>query len=266
MSDIRDEFRAYGYLTIPGLLGREAVYRLNAEASAIAASERLGGVAIENVLAIHFPHKLSDLIRETMAHPSIVSVLTEVIGPNVKCMQSMFFVKNAGKPGQAWHQDEAFIPTRDRSLTGAWIALDDATVENGCLWVLPGSHHSGIIWPMRDHASAEFDVTKSAYGFPYRDEDAVPVEVPAGSVVFFNGYLLHRSLRNRAAVGFRRALVFHYMSAELLLPWTCGGRVPPTQDNRDVVLVAGEDPYAWKGLEDHHPVFLRRESADVRPS
>ena len=115
-------------------------------------------------------------------------------------------------------------------------------------------------------ASAEFDVTKSAYDFPYRDEDAVPVEVPAGSVVFFNGYLLHRSLRNRAAAVSAARSCIHYMSAESLLPWTCGGRVPPTQDNRDVVLVAGEDPYAWKGLEDHHPVFLRRESADVRPS
>ncbi|HEV8556570.1 MAG TPA: phytanoyl-CoA dioxygenase family protein [Actinophytocola sp.] len=42
-------------------------------------------------------------------------------------MQSMLFIKSAGKPGQAWHQDEAHIPTRDRSLTAVWIALDDAT-------------------------------------------------------------------------------------------------------------------------------------------
>ena len=48
-------------------------------------------------------------------------------------MQSMLFTKGEGKPCQAWHQDECFIPTRDRSLTAARIALDDATVENGCL-------------------------------------------------------------------------------------------------------------------------------------
>ena len=65
-----------------------------------------------------------------------------MIGPNVKAMQSMLFIKAEGKPGQAWHQDEYYIPTRDRSLTAAWIALDDATVENGCLWVLPGSHRA----------------------------------------------------------------------------------------------------------------------------
>lgn len=48
-------------------------------------------------------------------------------------MQTMLFVKPPGFPGQAWHQDENFIPTRDRSLCGGWIALDDATIENGCL-------------------------------------------------------------------------------------------------------------------------------------
>ena len=60
-----------------------------------------------------------------------------------------------------------------------------------------------------------------------------------GSVVFFNGYLLHRSLRNRRSNGFRRALVNHYMRAESLLPWwRPGGPHAPTQDLRDVVLVA----------------------------
>ena len=54
--------------------------------------------------------------------------------------------------------------------------------------------------------------------FPYTDEDGVMVPAKAGTVVFFNGYLLHRSLPNYAALGFRRSLVHHYMSAESLLP------------------------------------------------
>jgi phytanoyl-CoA hydroxylase len=55
--------------------------------------------------------------------------------------------------------------------------------------------------------------------FPYRDEDAVAVEVAAGSVVLFNSYLLHRSLPNTGRHGLRRALVNHYMSVESFLPW-----------------------------------------------
>ena len=54
--------------------------------------------------------------------PRLVDVLTQLIGPDIKAMQSMLFIKAEGKPGQAWHQDEYFIPTRDRSLTAAWIA------------------------------------------------------------------------------------------------------------------------------------------------
>src|SRR5690606_31132840 len=84
---------------------------------------------LRRYLCIHFPHKLSPVMKKYLAHSAIVETLTKVIGPNVKCMQSMLFIKASGKPGQAWHQDEDFIPTRDRSLTGGWIALDDATVE-----------------------------------------------------------------------------------------------------------------------------------------
>ena len=99
--------------------------------------------------------------RAALHTPKIVDALVAVIGPNVKAMQSMLFIKSEGKPGQAWHQDEFFIPTRDRSLTAVWIALDDATVENGCLWVLPGSHRRGVIYPAREQDDPRFDCTRS---------------------------------------------------------------------------------------------------------
>ncbi|HKJ90695.1 MAG TPA: phytanoyl-CoA dioxygenase family protein [Oceanipulchritudo sp.] len=214
----------------------------------------------QELLCIHHPHKQSKIIRRYLAGESVVNVLTRVIGPNVKCMQSMLFIKSAGKPGQAWHQDEDFIPTRDRSLTGAWIAIDDATIDNGCLWVIPGSHKPGILWPMHAHTDARFDCTLESINFPYTDQDAVPVEVPAGSIVFFNGYLLHRSLPNKRRQGFRRVLVNHYMSAESLLPWRhVEGQSMALQDYRDIVLIAGQDPYAYKGFEDIARTHVRAD-------
>lgn len=189
-------------------------------------------------------------------------MLTSLIGPNIKCMQSMLFIKHAGKPGQAWHQDEDFIPTRDRSLTAAWIALDDATIDNGCLWAIPGSHRSGVLWPLRRHVNPEYDSIPESFDFPYEESDARPIEVAMGSVVFFNGYLLHKSLRNRRRDGFRRALVNHYMRAESLLPWwRPGGPHPPTQDLRDIVLVAGADPYTARGYEDVNQPYIRSEAS-----
>ena len=227
-----------------------------------ASPEESDDEVMRRYLCIHFPHKLSNLMHNVLSQPRIVDVLTQVIGPNVKCMQSMLFIKASGKPGQAWHQDEYYIPTRDRSLLGAWIAMDDATVENGCLWVIPGSHRHGVLWPQHQQRDPRFDCGGEATTFPYSNDDAIPVEVKRGSVVFFNGYLLHRSLPNYAPGGFRRSLVNHYMSAESLLPWM---QTPDVKgsiaalDYRDIVMVAGNDPYAWKGLED-------RAGAHVRPS
>jgi phytanoyl-CoA hydroxylase len=257
------QIREQGYGVLAGGLSADEVAELNAEALRLC-RDVIGepsseADALRRYLCVHHPHKVSAVMRRALAHPKIVDVLTGVIGPNVKAMQSMLFIKSEGKPGQAWHQDEFFIPTRDRSLTAAWIALDDATVDNGCLWVLPGSHARGVIYPDREHDDERFDCTIEAYDFPYRDSDAVPVEVPAGAVVFFNGYLLHRSLPNTSARGLRRALVDHYMSAESLLPWRPpeAGEHMAKVDDRDIVLVAGEDPYAWKGLEDRHRTYVR---------
>jgi ectoine hydroxylase-related dioxygenase (phytanoyl-CoA dioxygenase family) len=207
---------------------------------------------LRRYICIHHPHKVSRAMRAALAAPRVVEALVRVVGPNIKAMQSMLFIKSEGRPGQPWHQDEYFIPTRDRSLTAVWIALDNATVENGCLWVLPGSHRRGVLYPSREQHDSRFDCSIEAYNFPYADEDAVPVEIPAGSALIFNGYLLHRSLENSGRHGYRRALANHYMSAESLLPWRAPkeGEWMAMADYRDVVLVAGQDPYAYKGTVD----------------
>ncbi len=262
---MRDFYQENGYLVVSDALSSDELQTLRTEALSICKGERghvegfepsVPGESDEEVqrryLCIHFPHKLSAVMKKYLATPKMVEVLTEVVGPNVKCMQSMLFIKATGKPGQAWHQDEDFIPTRDRSLIGGWIAMDDATIENGCLWLIPGSHKPGVLWPLEAQNDARFDCTGESTGFPYSDVDAVPVEVRAGAIVFFNGYLLHRSLPNRAQAGFRRVLVNHYMSAESLLPWRLPreGEQMAVADYRDIVMVAGRDPFGWKGLED----------------
>jgi ectoine hydroxylase-related dioxygenase (phytanoyl-CoA dioxygenase family) len=271
--DAVEFFDENGYLVVDDAVSPDEVAKLNEEAVKICRGEYgsiVGGSmgqaeksdeeVLRETLCVHFPHKLSGLYRNVLSLPFFVDVLTKIIGPNVKCMQSMLFIKASGKPGQAWHQDEVFIPTRDRSLTGGWIALDDATVENGCLWVIPGSHRSGTMYFQEWHGDRRFDCSEEARRFPYSNDDAVPVEVKAGTAVLFNGYLLHRSLPNYAQAGFRRALVNHYMSAESLLPWMPVGNpdIPIAQlDNRDVVIVAGADPYAWKGYEEINRVHVR---------
>ncbi len=225
--------------------------------------------ALERILCIHMPHFVSPVVRRFTAHPKLTDVLGRIVGAHmrpdhwnggVKCMQSMFFAKPPGKPGQAWHQDECFIPTRDRSLCAAWIAIDDATVDNGCLRVIPGSHLAATLYPSSEHDKTdEFDPTPESCGFDESGE--IAVELRAGSVLFFNGYLLHRSRKNSSG-RYRRSLVNHYMSTQSPLHWCLdekladGGR--HGSDNRSVHVVCGEDPYARLGYTiPANPVYLR---------
>ena len=212
-----EAFREQGFLVVEGLLGDEDVETIRSDAIKLCRgeykSENLHPVpnaesdtaALSRYLCIHQPHHISPVMREYLAHPAVSRALARLVAPDVKCMQSMLFIKPPRFPGQAWHQDEVYIPTRDRSLTGAWYALDDASVENGCMWVLPGSHRNGYLYPQRLHGRPEeFDSARESYGFDDRNE--IPVVCRAGAVVFFNGYLLHRSRKNRSD-RFRRVLV-----------------------------------------------------------
>lgn len=270
-----------GYLILPGLIKPDELAELKADTSRIARGHYPSAAlqplpasmseveVLKNILCIHQPHTISPVMTRYVTHPEICGALSQITAAHlpfwdgsVKCMQSMLFVKPPLFQGQAWHQDEIYIPTRDRSLIGAWIAIDDATVENGCLYVIPGSHRNGYLYPQHPHNKPdEFDFAPESYGF---DESAeIPVEVAAGAVVFFNGYLLHRSRRNRST-GYRRVLVNHYMNAWSLLPWSLrDGEYVAMADRRKIILVAGSDPYAWKGVETgKDDVWLRTTKAN----
>jgi ectoine hydroxylase-related dioxygenase (phytanoyl-CoA dioxygenase family) len=269
-----------GYLVLENLISPAEIEELKADTLAIARGNYpCEGIApapreysdrqvLETILCIHQPHYVSPVMQKYVRHEKICGALSQITAAHlpfwdgsVKCMQSMLFVKPPGFQGQAWHQDEIYIPTRDRSLIGAWIAMDDATIENGCLWILPGSHRSGYLYPQRAHNNEdEFDVSAESYGFD--DSAEIPVEVKSGAVVFFNGYLLHRSRKNRSEI-YRRALVNHYMNAWSKLPWHLReGETVAIADRRTIVPVAGVDPYAWKGVEaPPNAVYLRRSKA-----
>jgi phytanoyl-CoA hydroxylase len=226
---------------------------------------------LKDILCVHQPHYVSPVVESHVAHRDICGVLSQITGAHlpywdgsVKCMQSMYFCKPPGFQGQAWHQDEIYIPTRDRSLIGAWTAIDDATVENGTIWVVPGSHRTGYLYPQKDHENSdEFDFSPMSFGFDQSAE--IPVEVKRGAVVFFNGYLLHRSAKNRSDT-YRRVLVNHYCNSWSLLPWSLKeGEGVARADVRRILPVAGIDPYAWKGIEEHsNNVHMRTCSANQK--
>ena len=108
-----------------------------------------------------------------------------------------------------WHQDApywAFGCDHVDRLSSLQIYLDDARVDNGCLWVIPGSHTQGNLPVLED---------RGVLGRLYTDlstieePEPLPIEAPAGSVIFFDGYVVHGS-RSNGSTGSRRAVVLTY--------------------------------------------------------
>jgi ectoine hydroxylase-related dioxygenase (phytanoyl-CoA dioxygenase family) len=147
------------------------------------------------------------LFREFLESPAVVAVVTEMLGPNVDCFLSQFIFKNPGAWGQPWHQDSYYFPfTPARPIVGLWLAVTEATLENGCLHVMPGSHRE----PVHEHVP---DRRPNAnYGYvEIVDHDmtaAMPVLLQPGDLLVFDSHLMHRSTDN-VSTGIRAAMVFH---------------------------------------------------------
>jgi len=122
--------------------------------------------------------------------------------------QSMFIFKQPGIGGEVrWHQDATFLHSEPITVTGFWIALEEATVDNGCLWVAPGGHRG----PLRQRFVRSGDHVQMATldHTPWpAATDARPLEVAAGTLVCFHGLLPHYSAPNRSPQS-RHAYTLH---------------------------------------------------------
>ncbi|MEM7035012.1 MAG: phytanoyl-CoA dioxygenase family protein [Chloroflexota bacterium] len=254
---LRTAYYENGYVLVNGVISPQEQAEIRAALAGInrgdymqAPVEPFEGEADEETLLGHYmyigePHSYSETIRKYITHTGICRVLDVVVGTYVpfwdgsyKCVQTMSVSKKAGGNGSPWHQDEHPIPTRDRSLTGVWIPLSDVTTENGCLWIIPDSHKSGVIYERYEHNLPDVDSMTIARGFD--DSGAIPIEMSAGSVLFFSGYLLHSSKKN-ISQRCRPSLTMHYCSTTSLLTWK-GER-----NYRGVTQIRGADPYAEEG-------------------
>ena len=216
--------------------------------------------------AIHQVHLASGDMVDACKRPPLFELLTKLVGAHLpywdgsaKLMQSTYWAKVPEEAGYAWHQDESYVPTRDKSLTSIWVALEDATRENGCLWVVPESHRMGFMYPTRRTQNPEFQSHHpESYGFDL--DKAIPLEVTAGSVVVFNGYLLHSSGLNGSRRT-RKSLGLHLCNSWCVLPWRIEGGTHAWADDRGVAAVSGIDPYFWKGIRKMgDPIFVWTDS------
>ena len=192
-------------------------------------------------------HKHLEIHERFLLHARVLDVLEVLIGPDVMAMQSMLFLKPPGQPGQAYHQDSHYIKTAPDTLCGAWIAIDDADEENGCMGFIPGSNHEPIYKDIEQPENTE-DFKEGLTEVQGVDNDReILGSAKAGEVVFFHGHLLHRSRRNESKDRFRRAYVCHYANARAYTVWGGG--------NAEQILVRGRThlPYTKPKFIDFEP-------------
>lgn len=141
----------------------------------------------------------------------IRDIVELLIGPDIKLFGSQCFMKPPGGVQKPYHQDSAYFTIEPLSLVTCWIALDDVTVDNGCMWVIPGSHTDGIY----DHSQPWEVAGRVDMQIPDARIELsreVPITLTAGSCSFHHSVLLHRSGPNQTT-SHRRGLAVHYMSA-----------------------------------------------------
>jgi hypothetical protein len=253
-----EEYRAYrrdGFLVVRGLVRQEHVAELLGHSEDLLA----GRVQIPDhpvdpnapleerlkaMLRIHMAHRDLEIWERFLLYPRVLDVVQALAGPDVLAMQTMLFMKGPGSNGQGFHQDSFYIPTFPDSLIGAWIALDPADEENGCLWMSTGSNAEPIYPPKEGYGFGDKGLEDIPYvsnvgGHSNGDDDPLNTLKPIasgygarevscvmrpGDVAFFGGHIFHRSLTNRSPERRRRCLVNHYCNARSYTPWGGGNQ------------------------------------------
>ncbi len=156
----------------------------------------------------HALHDLDPVFEAFSRNPQLAAVACALGLAEPQVWQSMYIFKQPGIGGEVrWHQDATFFETSPITVTTFWFALEDATIENGCLWVEPGGHRG----PMRERFVRSGDEIRMEKldATPWPDDStAVAVEAKAGSLVCFHGLLPHYSAPNRSPVS-RHAYTLH---------------------------------------------------------
>ncbi|MBM7567180.1 phytanoyl-CoA dioxygenase family protein [Paenibacillus sacheonensis] len=245
-----------GYVIIRGLLAGEALEEIYAytEEKRIESRRRAEAmpkqdgepdyltVMFDEQVRVHMLSRTEPVAERTLLNPRILDVAEALVGPDVYALQDMFFMNPPGMGGQGWHQDSCYIKTHPDTLLGAWVALEPVDEENGCLWIVPGSHNEPVYPPKevgggRVHAQEAFADLDYVHNVSHPDDEIntlskvaaenypppIPVPLQPGDVLFFHSHLFHRSHANASKDRYRRSCVLHYCNARSYIPWDHDG-------------------------------------------
>ena len=171
----------------------------------------------------HAQHDLDDEFERFSYDPRLADITDDIGIVDARALQSMYIFKQPRIGGEVGcHQDATFLYTDPISVAGFWFAIEDATLDNGCLWAEPGAHIGPLRQLFKRNDSGDGTVMERLDDTPLPEpppsgSDLVPLEVPAGTLIVLNGRLPHWSGVNRSGVS-RHAYSLHCISGDADYP------------------------------------------------
>ena len=165
----------------------------------------------------HAMHDLDPVFDQFSRTPELAEVARRIGFAEPVVLQSMYIFKPPNIGGEVvCHQDSTYIYTEPESCVGFWFALEDATIENGCMQFIPGGHKLPL--KKRNYRVAEGKlVTETLDDTPWPEEQKVAAEAKAGTLVIFDGRAPHLSAANRSAKS-RHAYTLHVIDRQSHYP------------------------------------------------
>lgn len=165
----------------------------------------------------HALHDLDPVFDSFSRSPQMKKLVDDLSMNSYAIIQSMLIFKHARIGGIVdVHQDSTFLYTEPDSCIGFWFALEDATLENGCLWAKPGGHNTSLRkrFKRKNQSETEFIILNQE---PYSMDGMIPLEVKKGSCIVLHGLLPHYSLPNTSGHS-RQAYSIHMINQKAYYP------------------------------------------------
>ena len=211
------QFDEQGFLFLPELFSAAEVECLLGDIPALESRETDGNLKEKTGVArqLYTSHRDSEAFKALCGHPRILEGVHQIVGNSVYVWHSKINMKESFEGTVwLWHQDYGywFHDGVDPKLVSSMIYLDDATHENGCLMVIPGSHRLGRL----EHFPDETTTSYKQWTIPIptlreitRDRPVVSLPGKTGSALIFHCNLIHGSNHNMAPLP-RRSVIFAY--------------------------------------------------------
>ena len=223
--DELERFEREGYLRLPPFLSEAELDHL-VECYAATVERLRSEHALENVQSggdsddefqvyqIRTAHLQHPVFRMLIHDTRLLDIVSQLIGPDIRLVHYQGVYKPARTGGAVgWHQDNYYFEVEGNRTVSMWMALDDATVENGCMWYIPRAHDRVYpheqLWDTAKKKGFYFAIPEGGVD----DSGAVPVPVERGGLSVHHCLMPHRSLRNGTGRP-RRGLAMHFMDAK----------------------------------------------------